>query len=298
MDLIQNPDGKHRLHIWRTGTAFEFSQRFHLYDEWNNIKFATLKYPDKPPFLLHLDVRGPIPYADNTFNVVYCNHVIEHLTPDEGLYHVQELYRVTEPGGICRMVVPDLELSANEYIECLNNVASNRTEDNIRRYKWAVADLIDQMVRPNSGGEMWKLLASGDVDWEQIKRCNGDVFEEIRTGAYFKKLEEKAATDSAPHTVKRISNDLTTKIKNKFYRYLKTRFGVSPKPYVEQLNERTMWMYDRYSLPELIKKGGFGGVHLVSYKTSDIHDWQKYDFDRADLGDHPLEPSVYAEGVK
>lgn len=298
MIRIKNPDGKYRLHIWRTGTAFEYTNRFHLYKEWNNIKFATLKLRDEPPYIFHLDLREPLPYPDDTFNVVYCNHVAEHLTPDEGISLVKELHRVLEPGGICRLVVPDLERSATEYLECLMQVGSDPSADNIRRYEWAVADLIDQMVRQYSGGTMWPRLITGDVDWAQIQRCNGDVFENVRTGKYLSKQQNIASSDSGKFPVKKVIRKLQDNMKKYFYQLLKTRFGVTGKPYVEMLNEKNLWLYDRYSLQVLLKKGGFKNVNLVSYKFSGIRDWPKYDFDRSEIGDHPLEPSVYAEGVK
>lgn len=38
-----------------------------------------------------------LPFADNTYDVILCNHVLEHIPDDEKA--MQELYRVMKPGG-------------------------------------------------------------------------------------------------------------------------------------------------------------------------------------------------------
>ncbi|MBD1261808.1 class I SAM-dependent methyltransferase [Maribacter polysiphoniae] len=38
-----------------------------------------------------------LPFADNTYDVILCNHVLEHIPDDEKA--MQELYRVLKPGG-------------------------------------------------------------------------------------------------------------------------------------------------------------------------------------------------------
>lgn len=59
--------------------------------------------------LTYLDLTQPLPYADNSVSAVFSSHVFEHLFPDEIRRLVVELRRVLIPGGVCRVVVPDLE---------------------------------------------------------------------------------------------------------------------------------------------------------------------------------------------
>ncbi len=57
------------------------------------------------------DVKADIcdlPFEDNTFDVVFCNHVLEHITDDTKA--MQELYRVLKPGGMGIFQIPQ-ELS-------------------------------------------------------------------------------------------------------------------------------------------------------------------------------------------
>jgi ubiquinone/menaquinone biosynthesis C-methylase UbiE len=43
-----------------------------------------------------MDVQA-IPFDDNLFDVIFCNHILEHVNDD--LKALQELYRVLKPGG-------------------------------------------------------------------------------------------------------------------------------------------------------------------------------------------------------
>lgn len=49
---------------------------------------------------------APLPYPDGAFEVVVCNHVLEHIFETEAA--LRELLRVTAPGGFCIVSVPNL----------------------------------------------------------------------------------------------------------------------------------------------------------------------------------------------
>jgi SAM-dependent methyltransferase len=59
--------------------------------------------------LRYLDLTKPLPFSDGSVNAFFSSHVFEHLFFDEVELLIRELYRCLEPGGICRVVVPDLE---------------------------------------------------------------------------------------------------------------------------------------------------------------------------------------------
>lgn len=62
---------------------------------------------------MHFDLHS-IPLEDNRFDVVFCNHVLEHV--DDALQCMRELYRVMKPGGWGIMQVPQ-DLSRAETYE-------------------------------------------------------------------------------------------------------------------------------------------------------------------------------------
>ena len=53
------------------------------------------------------DVKADIcdlPFEENSFDVIFCNHVLEHITDDTKA--MQELYRVLKPGGMGIFQIP------------------------------------------------------------------------------------------------------------------------------------------------------------------------------------------------
>lgn len=68
-------------------------------------------------YLYNHDLVKGIPAADNSLEVVYHSHLLEHLTNVEGVDFIAACYRVLQPGGILRILVPDLELWSKKYID-------------------------------------------------------------------------------------------------------------------------------------------------------------------------------------
>ena len=61
------------------------------------------------------DLRKPLPWEDGRFAAVYSSHLLEHLTWGDARQLLAESRRVLKPGGVCRIVVPDLEWLIGEY---------------------------------------------------------------------------------------------------------------------------------------------------------------------------------------
>lgn len=62
------------------------------------------------------DIRKPLPFPDGAADAVYASHVLEHLYREEGRQLIRESYRVLAPGGIIRVIVPDLHAIVREYM--------------------------------------------------------------------------------------------------------------------------------------------------------------------------------------
>lgn len=58
------------------------------------------------------------------------------------------------------------------------------------------------------------------------------------------------------------------------------------------------WMYDSYSLKELLKKSGFGDIEIKKCNQSQIHNWQTYKLEVNKDGSEYKPHSLYIEGVK
>ena len=61
------------------------------------------------------DASKKIPLADHSVAVLYSSHMLEHLDRYQAKRFLVEAYRVLRPGGILRLVVPDLERLAKRY---------------------------------------------------------------------------------------------------------------------------------------------------------------------------------------
>jgi ubiquinone/menaquinone biosynthesis C-methylase UbiE len=62
------------------------------------------------------DIRKPLPFADGSADAVYASHVLEHLYREQGQQLIRESFRVLAPGGVVRIVVPDLNSIVQEYL--------------------------------------------------------------------------------------------------------------------------------------------------------------------------------------
>ncbi len=80
---------------------------------WVNVdaNFITAKID------LWANFMDTLPFRDNSAQVIYAHHVIEHL-PDENLQHTfQEMYRVLAPSGGIRIAAPHLGNACRKYAE-------------------------------------------------------------------------------------------------------------------------------------------------------------------------------------
>lgn len=61
--------------------------------------------------IIVLDVTKPFPFGNNVFNYIFCEHMIEHITYNEGLKMLLECHRVLKPGGKIRISTPNLQVN-------------------------------------------------------------------------------------------------------------------------------------------------------------------------------------------
>jgi predicted SAM-dependent methyltransferase len=98
---------------------------------WLNSDF----YP-KSPEVLHLDARGRFPLADEQFDYIFSEHMIEHLAYPKGVSMLRECFRVLRPGGRLRISTPDLAF----LVDLRRSDRSPLQEEYIR---WATHKFVD-----------------------------------------------------------------------------------------------------------------------------------------------------------
>jgi len=91
------------------------------------------------------DLSKGIPFDDGSVDVVYHSHLLEHLDRWVAPGFMQEVRRVLRPGGVQRIVVPDLERLCRDYLDHLRACAEDPTlRPDHDRY---VAEILEQSVR-------------------------------------------------------------------------------------------------------------------------------------------------------
>lgn len=64
-----------------------------------------------------LDIAEPLPFADDSVDWVYAEHLIEHIPLPVALGWLAEVRRVLRPGGLLRLTTPDLERYVQGYLD-------------------------------------------------------------------------------------------------------------------------------------------------------------------------------------
>lgn len=253
--------------------------------DWVNIDL----YSDSP-FVKSCDLRKGIPFAENSFEVVYHSQVIEHYEKDDARRFMKECYRVLKPDGIIRIVTPDLENVVRNYLFYLEANINNPTEDTIANYEWMMLELYDQAVRNDWGGEMAKFLQRSGVINEQFVIDRIGYNARLIREKYRQKLE-KSRRDSIRGRGEEFLAFMKEVIKKRkripgILRNIIFR-SLLPKKEREFMQigrfrksgEIHYWLYDRYSLGALLCESGFRDTKIMNPHLSDIPDWDRYQLD-------------------
>lgn len=74
---------------------------------WLNVDISP-----KERSVCFMDATVTFPFADSSFDYVFSEHMIEHISFDEAVFMVKECYRILRPGGKIRIATPNLDVLA------------------------------------------------------------------------------------------------------------------------------------------------------------------------------------------
>ena len=235
-----------------------------FHPDWVNIDFH-----DHGGTVLGYDLRLGIPCADSSMDVVYHSHVLEHFDRKDGRFFLEECFRVLRPGGMVRIAVPDLEGIVRAYLASLEEAANNQPGSK-ERHEWMGIELLDQLVRQKSGGEMAEY-------WQQAT-VPEEPFILSRVGQEY--VEARASLKARP-----VHPQETTALPG-----LDSAFF--------QQGEQHRWMYDRVSLEAVLSALGFVDITRQQFDTSLREDILLYGLDE-DLNGAIRKPdSLFIEARK
>ena len=225
--------------------------RFH--PAWTNVDVSPVS-----PHVRICDVQKGLPFSDETFDVVYHSHLLEHLPREAALPFIKECYRVLRRGGIIRVAVPDLERIARLYLRTLNKVLTADAESRYD-YTWIMLELYDQTVRDKPGGAMLEYLQQNPIPNERL------VYERLGEEArqIISRLRENDADKTRDSLWRRRLNhiySLRDRMRAALVRCLLGRhdYNALMLGRFRLSGEIHQWMYDRYSLALLLEQSGFG----------------------------------------
>ena len=99
-------------------------------------------FPDSMD-VMHLDATRPFPFRDGTFNYVFSEHMIEHISYPDGTNMLAECYRVLKTSGKIRISTPDLAFLLNLY-------RADKSAQQIDYIKWAAQTFIPGAPEDNA----------------------------------------------------------------------------------------------------------------------------------------------------
>jgi predicted SAM-dependent methyltransferase len=246
------------------------------------------------PSVLAADFRTGIPLPDKSCDVVYHSHVLEHFQREEGEKFIRECYRVLRPGGLMRVVLPDLEQICRLYLAKLDAGSSSDERQNTE-YTWIMLELFDQTVRDTSGGEMLRFL--GKVENRQ------NHFVQERLGPQLREMcqtsgDRRRTFSEIRAKLPRKLNNIVSRVRDVVAGYL--ILGARGREALRigrfrQSGEIHYWMYDTYSLSRLLRIVGFVDAVSQSANNSGIPGWNEFCLDAYSDGTQIKPDSLYLE---
>jgi hypothetical protein len=153
--------------------------------KWERLPLAARFSKNSQPFPGNVqpgDIIKGLPVGDQTCQGVYASHVLEHLTLEDFHHALDNTYRILRRHGIFRLVVPDLEQAAREYLARLDRRDPHANEFFLRatslgytRKERGVLGLVKKLFNASAHLWMWDetsmTQALHDHGFTQIRPC-------------------------------------------------------------------------------------------------------------------------------
>lgn len=264
--------------------------------DWINLDLN----PQDPAVLRH-DLAEPLPFDDASCDAVYHSHVLEHIPRSDAPAFIAECFRVLRPGGLIRVVVPDLERIVLDYRQALRDLDAD-PDDHLAglRHEWSLIQLLDQCVRSRSGGDYNVFL----------KQAPGELigYLEQRTGTDLIRTQSGKRTDLNPaegNPFPPITSLLKSPrvFRNHVREWLLSRLLGKEMAALKlgrfrRSGEVHQWMYDRHNLERLLGSAGFIRCKVQRADESQLVDWPAFELDTGADGSVRKPDSLFMEAVR
>lgn len=251
------------------------------------------------PAVTPLDVRKGIPLAKGAATACFSSHVIEHLSPSAAQAFLADQFRVLRPGGIIRVVCPDLAELARTYLAEYDRSRDFPTPTYQHRH--LTMEIVDQMVRREPSGNMARLWSSASPS-ERAWTLQRSGY--VSAGA--------GSRDESASAVRKTWKALSSRSgRRRVWRRLRDAAhvgvaraiggarlaGIVREGIFQDSGEVHRWMYDDHTLSAALREAGFVDPRRMELGDSEIPDWLTYDLELRD--GMPLKPhSLVVEAKK
>ena len=266
----------------------------YVLSDWENIDFMPAGKEVK-----RVNLLCRLPYSNESFVVAYSSHVLEHFTRKQAVGVLQEIYRVLKPGGIIRIVVPDLEDICREYLRILSE--QDGTAEKYDCLNWMVIEMIDQMTRDTRWGDMGAFIQQArqpnapkevkryvSARWPGVLSWNVDGYTPCEP--LLRRAWRVLSVDK-----------ISAFLLSKYLRCVRSLVPCSVRPMVwtdSALGDRHKWMYDFHQLNSLLTEVGFINCKRMTFNRSMISGFNEDCLDCNADGTSYKGGSLYIEGVK
>ncbi len=196
---------------------------------WHGLDYDNDYYkPDSLDFNIDLNEIRELPIESNSLEIIYCSHVIEHLTDATLEVLFSEIYRILKKGGLCRVICPNADLYYRAYQ--LND------------------------------SSFWKYPNAYGIKYSSIHMAFVDFFASVLTPEHpFTKCEKA--------TQKQITDKFSTLSQNAFFDYFKQMIPDNAEYSGKFPADHINWFTSK-KLIELISRFGFTSVYQSGFLQS------------------------------
>lgn len=260
----------------------------HFHSDWVNVDLVACS-----PEVIEADLTQGIPFPEATFEAVYHSHVLEHMDQEAGRKFLGECFRVLAPGGTLRVAVPDLERIARDYVQALDE-ASRGSDSACQKHEWLKLELLDQLVRTQSGGKMGIAMRDAKPSRRSMiaERMGGEVLD-----------AQAPLPQVAPKSFRSKYTKRFAKLRDRVVRsLLKRLYGRAAVAAWDESQFRASgeihrWMYDRVDLARTLSEVGFESVKVCEADESRISGFVHCELDTRD-GRVRKPDSLFVEATK
>ena len=144
---ISQPPKRAEIRKVQMGLYVQYGCGFCAPEGWVNFDASPTLRIEKLPIIGHFvkknrtrfpanvrygDIVLGLPISNGSADAVYASHVLEHLAREDFETALRNTHRMLHPGGVFRLIVPDLQLRAQRYLQKLESGNAEANDDFIR----------------------------------------------------------------------------------------------------------------------------------------------------------------------